>query len=199
MWRWPRKLHLRQNAKGVKQLATANRPQRVVARPRNWNSLDFGQFVSQLNFFEVSIMKKFVISALVLAASTAFATGPVIEIKGESTQSVSAMMSSVVSNKATSNNATASQNLSSNAGNVTVKDESDQKTTLKNSTVSNKASGGGSVATQSLASNVGVVNINDESKQTVYAKNSIIMNAASGPSSRAVQNLATNNGCLACN
>lgn len=88
--------------------------------------------------------------------------------------------------------ARAMQNVSSNAGNVSIKHLSDQRTSLTNTTVSNEAEGKGAVAVQSLSSNTGKVDINGRSYQSVSMDGATVKNLADGTKATAVQNLASN-------
>ena len=88
--------------------------------------------------------------------------------------------------------AKAMQNVSSNAGNVTVTGKSTQSTTLTSTSVSNTADGAGAVAVQSAASNTGKVDVFGTSKQTVSLTGGTVSNFANGADTTAVQNLASN-------
>jgi hypothetical protein len=152
-------------------------------------------------------MKKLAIASLLVLSGAAFADvghmnasgGPAhVVIAGTSSQAAT-ISSSTVSNKATDGDAKATQNVSSNSGNVTVKGGSQvQQTTLQSTTLNNSAKGGYSVATQNVSSNLGVVDINASSTQSTLATNSYITNEARYGHAKAVQNIASNNGCDSC-
>ncbi len=148
-------------------------------------------------------MKKLAIIALAVAASSAFAMGggsdPAIVIDGKSTQTVSAGFSAIT-NKATDMGAYALQNVSSNAGNVTVESGgTSEQTTVATwgSTISNSATGFGSYAAQSVSSNLGEVTIGGTSKQMTFLVGSSVTNSA-GSMNKAIQNVASNNACVKC-
>lgn len=148
-------------------------------------------------------MKALAIASLMAFSGAAFAhvsgvvgPNPHIDINATSNQSAS-FTNSNVANRALGAGSTAKQNVSSNAGNVTVDVRQDQTTTLRNSSMVNEARNGGT-ATQSASSNLGHVHIQGRSTQTTFASGSNIHNEANGSRTLAVQNIASNNGCHAC-
>ena len=149
-------------------------------------------------------MKQLVLVSLLALSGAAFATaGPDvsahIEIDGTSVQNATFTNGSSVKNKATGFNAKATQNISSNSGNVDVHTggKSTQTTTLNHSSVKNQANGVNSYAVQNLSSNMGDVDIKGISTQTTSVKNSMVSNY-SAANTKAVQNIASNNGCSTC-
>lgn len=150
-------------------------------------------------------MKKLAIIALAAFGASAFANGdsPEIVINGGSVQTVSAAFSAFT-NYATNGNsqqgsdaAYALQNVSSNAGNVTINGGSEQHTFAVGSLVKNFANGKGAYAAQSISSNLGDVTVNGGSTQITGLFGSVVWNQAD-PGTKAVQNLASNNACVNC-
>jgi hypothetical protein len=108
------------------------------------------------------------------------------------------MIFSAVRNQADGKGAVAQQNVSSNAGNVTIDGgSSDQLTIGVLSDISNRALGANSMASQNVSSNAGKVTIKGASTQVTALLGSYIGNVAYA-NSTAVQNLASNNGCVTC-
>lgn len=146
-------------------------------------------------------MKKLAIIAAAAIATSAFAFGsstpsPEIKITGASTQNTTTSAFSTVANSA-EEDAYAVQNLSSNAGNVTIGGNSSQTTSLGGfAMVKNTADGHDAYAAQNLASNSGLVGITGFSTQMVSV-GGLVSNTAKAHST-AVQNLSSNNGCSAC-
>ena len=108
------------------------------------------------------------------------------------------MIFSAVRNKADGDKAVAQQNVSSNAGNVTIDGgHSDQLTIGVLSDISNRALGANSMASQNVSSNSGQVTIKGHSTQVTALLGAYVGNVAYA-NSTAVQNLASNNGCVTC-
>lgn len=147
-------------------------------------------------------MKKLAIIAFAAVSTFAFAgasqdeSSPEINISGVSLQSTSTSAFSTLSNKA-DEEAYAVQNVSSNAGNVTISGASTQNTSLGfGAVVQNHASGKDAYAAQNLASNSGLVSIAGASIQ-LASVNGWVSNEAEARAT-AVQNVSSNNGCSAC-
>jgi hypothetical protein len=168
-----------------------------------WDGLMCSKFFYTFSLSEEPKMKKIAFIALALASGMAFATQPVkscyecpeIDVNASLTQ-ITLVKHSTVKNTA-DGGGKATQNLSSNMGNVTIDKATEQVTALEKSHVSNTASGKDAIATQSLASNIGNVDVNGYLTQLVAAKGSHIVNKASSYS-KAIQNVSSNNGCEGC-
>ena len=152
-------------------------------------------------------MKKLSLLALALVTSSVFATTPTpsgptttgssVSIGSSSRQGV-AMIFSAVRNQADGSGAVAQQNVSSNAGSVTIDGgSSDQLTIGALSDISNRALGANSMASQNVSSNVGQVTIKGHSTQVTALLGAYVGNVAYA-NATAVQNLASNNGCVTC-
>ena len=149
-------------------------------------------------------MKQLVLVSLLALSGAAFATAGAdisahIEIDGTSVQTAIFSNGSSVKNKATGYNAKATQNISSNSGNVDVHSggKSTQTTNLNDASVKNQASGVNAYAVQNLSSNMGDVDIKGKSTQLTTVAHSMVSNYSSA-NTKAVQNIASNNGCSTC-
>ena len=146
-------------------------------------------------------MKKLVLLALSVVATAAMAAGPAgtqVEINGTSTQTAD-LRNSAVRNTAFGVNAQAQQNISSNAGDVTVtgSGRSSQTTAASGGLITNTANAN-TKAQQNMSSNAGDVTIRGSSTQLTVVAASIVANAATGHNAKAVQSIASNSSCSTC-
>ena len=100
--------------------------------------------------------------------------------------------------KASGNQSTAGNNMSSNTYGVDLRAESIQITALKDSAVLAKASDNQTVAQNNMASNIGNVAVNAAQIQAVLGDGAFVGAFASGNQTRAIQNFSTNNACVTC-
>lgn len=128
---------------------------------------------------------KLLLLTMTLASGTSFAA---IKL-ADTTQS--ANIQGDASNSASGKGAKATQNVSSNSGDIEIKGKNVQSTNA--GSVSNSASGKGAVASQNVSSNAGKVKISGANSQATNVGGAV-RNSAKGEGAVASQNIASNSG-----